>query len=56
MSKSILAAPVFRQVAGAVESTSSRAMNQVQTLTALINTEEDPESGHRGGSSGGHFG
>lgn len=56
MSRSVLAAPVFRQVAGAVESTSSRAVNQVQTLTALLNTAEDPESGHKGGGSGGHLG
>lgn len=55
-SKSVLAEPVFRQVAGALESMSSRATNQIQTLTAAINTEEDPESGRGAGSMVIHFG
>lgn len=49
MSKSILAEPEFRQVAGALESMSSRAMQQIQTLTTAINTE-DPASGRGAGS------
>lgn len=43
--------PVFGHVAGALGSMSSRAMNQIQILTAAVDTEADPMSGHGAGGA-----